>query len=580
MIGILLMLAGFCLYGSSGQDDSHITFWASYTLKETGEILNYNGDRIEQSSSLLLTVIIAFFSKASTIAVVTTGYLIALIAAALAIYLSWQLLDRLQLSCKKFTIVLLATSPAFLSWASSGMEGTLAAACVLWFILVWGDLLHKKTSINARSLLLATIATGCFISVRPEMVIVVAVAVFTITIWKKLSGSNTTINNTPTLWLGAVTTLCILALTAWRYYYFGAVMPLPVSAKAPALTIEKIREGLLYLLHFGFLNITYLIGLIYFIFYLINTFRNRIKGEPDKHHLLLAGIIYVLYAAFIVCSGGDWMPMGRFLVPVLPLAAMGTALATQSILKKYTDYKNYGACFLFSFMILLNILANGMTLTRDTQGIPLWSSVHLSSAMEKYSPLEKYNQVHVRDLGIIDALDETINKLAIVNKDQPVTLISASAGLVYFHIAKMNAVSPGFKKIFFYDIRGLTEKSLTDCPLTNRYPRRTEGLAITYDEFLSQQPLLDEQCHIKKPDIIFEFNDMYRELPQKISRYGYTMIYQEGGRIIENDTFFPTHGSFATDFIMVRNDLLPTLGNPTLQLINYNAMPLVQRWPW
>ncbi|AUX28516.1 MULTISPECIES: hypothetical protein [Sorangium] len=46
------VLLGFVLLSAPGHDDSHITYWAAHTLEEHGQILNYNGERVEQSSSL------------------------------------------------------------------------------------------------------------------------------------------------------------------------------------------------------------------------------------------------------------------------------------------------------------------------------------------------------------------------------------------------------------------------------------------------------------------------------------------------------------------------------------------------
>ena len=76
IFSLFFVLLGYALYGSAGHDDSHITFWASYTLSEFGEIVNYNGDRIEQSSSLLLTVLTAVGAAIFIADVVNGGYFI------------------------------------------------------------------------------------------------------------------------------------------------------------------------------------------------------------------------------------------------------------------------------------------------------------------------------------------------------------------------------------------------------------------------------------------------------------------------------------------------------------------------
>ena len=40
-----LPLLGLVLYGSTGHDDSHLTYWSAHALARFGEIVNYNGER-------------------------------------------------------------------------------------------------------------------------------------------------------------------------------------------------------------------------------------------------------------------------------------------------------------------------------------------------------------------------------------------------------------------------------------------------------------------------------------------------------------------------------------------------------
>lgn len=56
---LLVLVAGFFVYGATGHDDAHITFWAAHTLSSHGNITNYNGEYVQQSSSLLLTLLLA-----------------------------------------------------------------------------------------------------------------------------------------------------------------------------------------------------------------------------------------------------------------------------------------------------------------------------------------------------------------------------------------------------------------------------------------------------------------------------------------------------------------------------------------
>jgi hypothetical protein len=79
----LLILAGFLIHGASGHDDPHINFWFSHTLLEYGQLVNYNGDRVEQTTSLLLVLMTALSLAwiAIRFDLVTCGYLVDPLAA-------------------------------------------------------------------------------------------------------------------------------------------------------------------------------------------------------------------------------------------------------------------------------------------------------------------------------------------------------------------------------------------------------------------------------------------------------------------------------------------------------------------
>src|SRR5262245_53700809 len=86
---VILILTGLVLFGSAGRDDSHLTYWPAHTLATSGHIVNYNGDRIEQSSSVLHVATLAALHRMTTLDVVTIGTLFSVAmggAAVLALF--------------------------------------------------------------------------------------------------------------------------------------------------------------------------------------------------------------------------------------------------------------------------------------------------------------------------------------------------------------------------------------------------------------------------------------------------------------------------------------------------------------
>lgn len=567
LVAALFLLAGYYLYGSAGHDDSHITFWASYTLSEFGEILNYNGDRIEQSSSLLLTLLIALLAMVFQADVVTLGYVITYFSGAIALILTWQLGRRfLPNAANIIALILLATSPAFMLWNTSGMESTLAAACLLAFVLCWGDLLSQRTPLHARSLTLASLVTLALLIVRPEMISLLAALVFLFFIWKRFTRTR---GDLPILIFYSTLLLSICLLVSWRTYYFDSPMPLPVYAKVSPLDSQKFYFGFLYLLRHGFANPVFILGALAALVYMILHLRKRSTdtgiGTGVQYHLLLSSLIILGYSAFIWLSGGDWMQSGRFLVPILPLTAL--------VLLQNTHLNNSPKLWIVApLVVVLHLYAHSQVIRKESHGTPFWALYPITPEhAQRYSRFEQYNQEHLRDMDVIDVLDRTIDQL-LLKRDEPVTLLSGQSGMVFFYTAQKY-----FKKVHFYDSRGLVESSLLKCPLMDSVARSSQGLYFDFDGFFAKQPGLQNDCNIPKPDILYDINDMSRQLPQRMGEQSYTLIHKEGGKILKYSNSLPVNALPAVNFVMISNDVMATLGNPTPTITRYHEKPFVAR---
>src|SRR5436189_4068782 len=69
----LLVLLGGLLFSSSGRDDCYITYWSAHALASTGEIVNYSGERVEQSSSLAHVLCLAALARLIPLPLPTIG---------------------------------------------------------------------------------------------------------------------------------------------------------------------------------------------------------------------------------------------------------------------------------------------------------------------------------------------------------------------------------------------------------------------------------------------------------------------------------------------------------------------------
>lgn len=551
LFALLFLVAGYLLYGSAGHDDSHITFWASYTLLEHGEILNYNGERVEQSSSLLLTVLTALAAWLARVDVVTAGYLVAALGGALAVVMTVR-------SGGTIAALLLVSTPAFMLWNTSGMESTLAATCLLWFVLCWGEMLNQNSVPSPAAVLAAMLATALLMMVRPEMVTLCAGICFLYFIWKRFTRSR---GRVAIIVFYATVLLVLSLLVAWRYAYFGSPLPLPVYAKVSPLSFFKLQMGFWYLLTHGVLNPVILVGMGCALFYILRSLR---VDTATDNTILLASFALLAYCGFILLSGGDWMQAGRFLVPILPLAALIVADTLRSHRK---------TLYLATVVIIaISLYGHYDALKSRSHGIPVWASYYISPQhQQRYSVFEQYNQEHLRDMDVIDTLDRTITTLT-EKQLAPITLMSGQSGMVFFYTAKQH-----FREVRFIDSRGLVEKTLLKCRQMDDIPRSSQGLYFDFDQFFARQPILESECGIGKPDILYDINDMTRELPQRMQAQAYTLIHKDGGKMVKPGSSLPTNTLPAANFVMVANDLMAALGNPQPVMIKYHEKPLIER---
>ncbi|MEZ5436559.1 MAG: hypothetical protein R3E67_08720 [Pseudomonadales bacterium] len=159
---LLLILGGFFLGFSGSVDDAHITYWAAESLARYGEILNYNLDRVEQSSALLQVIVLGVLRAVTGLSVVMLGHVTTIAIAMAALFLYCRLIRQLAIS--SMSIFLLASAPFFVYWTFGGMEGPWLSALLL--LLLW----VLPTCLQSRGISLSVFFLSLAIqTTRPEM---------------------------------------------------------------------------------------------------------------------------------------------------------------------------------------------------------------------------------------------------------------------------------------------------------------------------------------------------------------------------------------------------------------------------
>lgn len=509
-IGPALVVAlGALLFVSTGRDDAHITYWPAHTLATRGALLNYSGDRVEQSSSLLLVVILGALARVTSIPIPTLGVLVSVACGAAVPVVLLQCHGRDARRSGLMAGALLSTSTYLVYWSFSGMETALAALCGAWLVAR----LAREIEPDAppRPAAATWLAVAVFTIARPESGLV-AILLFVIAGGAGLARRKRGATPSKPALLAAGAAVAFLLVGGWRLAYFGSFFPQPVIAKSAGLSAGAALAGTLYI-------VRHLASPAALPFAVAATAGLGIvlwdlrRGVPVPSLTVAAAALVLADAAFVVASGGDWMEGGRFLVPAWPAAAI---LATTA-LERVAAGRRGVAAGLFA----LQVAGMAYFAFTSSTGAPLWKvSETVHGAATRYSPFERVNRIHRRDLPAIAALETVVDRVGALRAGR-VSLMSGQMGIVPYHL-----VLDRPDRVEVVDRRGLVDRALTSCPVTAGAPRSAEGLVLGYGAYFRAAGEIAARCGWKPPDVVYDLDQNLGELEGA----GYVPVFLvEGG---------------------------------------------------
>jgi len=523
---------GIILFPAGGRDDSHITYWAAWTLRHSGEILNYSGDSVEQSSSLAHTLILAGLSKLIPLSLPTLGGLFSITCGLLTICLFGQLAKRLALP-KVPSQWCLATSTPFLYWAYGGLETTIVTVAAVFFLLQVLRVMERHNYL----LLSATIFL--LLLVRPESLFIECL--FFAALGFCCRGSSNTGRVCATG--AAITCGLFLGISIVRYWHTGDIWPQPVSAKIGGTNIfSRIHDGSVYIyasccqypifLMFGALLVPFSMGVY------------RRVGDT-RTPIFSVLILLFCYVSFTVMSGGDWMEGGRFLVPAIPFMIAAVIFYCQ---------KTPRGIYVPLIWVLSNFWCSFIFAQRYSMSFLLWEQPlpieqNANSWSGRYSFFERENRVHYRDMMFLNSAAPVVRWYT---KNTPVavpSILSIQAGMVPFYLFQEN-----FKRLRFVDAFGLSSKDFSKCVLAGHWSRSAFGIEFRYEQYLPNADQFARMCGIEKPDMIFDLDDDEEHRSQLVEKYGYVVVLQQKCHLTGHQ---PWIGGFApcNQFLALRGDL-------------------------
>jgi hypothetical protein len=508
-------------WGQGGQDDTYITYWPAKTLAEHGEIVNYNGLRLEQSSSLSLVVVLALLYKLTPWSMPTVGFVTSLAAALATSLIAVRLARRMGLQSRTAVVTGILTAAPFGYWATSGTETPLTAFAALWFIDALTEPIGER---NSGFWLKLAAAALLFAGVRPEapvlqIGIVIALPILGL-VSPRVERKERGLRLKSDAARAGIGVAAVAIVLGFRKLYFDAFWPNPATLKSQGF---DAGEGFVYLwdvsLRAGVFPLLLAVGGAAVV--AVRHFR----GAPNP----VAGLLIALalgQLAFIVISGGDWMIGGRFLAPIVPPLVLIGFLAIEAAVPAPRARNSITAGYtLLNLLFAVQLLHQG-----HSDGQPLWTMKRVFKRAEKrlgadtFARVELLNQIHRRDAFTTHALLPIADAVVAHVKKRPVYVMTGQAGMIAYHLASRH-----FRRVVILDLWSLTDRQLIDC-----FPPGTVPIG-KWGTFFGAYPLSEHEavtarCGLPLPDIYYN-EALLPSMQALLERLGYEVVYHQFGHI-------------------------------------------------
>lgn len=540
----------FLFHSSGGEDDRYITYWAARSLADHGQILNYNGVRLEQSSSLSLVIALAILYKLTPFSMPMAGFLASMGFAAVTLALSVRVARLMDLPSPRLVAPLIGTVGCFAYWATAGMESTLVTATALWVVI---EIAGLQGPADWRKWTRLFVAMWAFAASRPESPIVLACMLAALLVgWgaSRARGPNWMRGRTVALVI-AVAAIAVGSLLLFRRLYFHAWIPNPATVKAAAFNRE---EGINYLWDaFAWNGFWLMAGAIAgFVVIGARAFRGRMR-EPAS--LLIVGL-GAAQLGFILISGGDWMSAARFLAPCIPAIVLVGMVAVSAV-----GAAERAIPALALVLVGANTLAQVQFLhTGEGEGRPAWTLGAFDKMFRKrygdhgFSRIEFANRLHLRDAVLVHHLLPIVERATQV-RQRPIWMATGQAGMMPYHVT-----ARFFPKTRLIDLWALTSRELLDCLRPGEASMSKAGMSHSMQWYLDNTDRFQKECGLPPADIYFNecISDGDKKLLQK---KGYVLVFNMGGTLLtsKSQKFFPGKLG-ACGFIAVKKDLADEMG--------------------
>jgi len=308
-IGLLIISVAACLHAKVFWDytidDAYISFRYAKNLVEGNGLVFNIGERVEGYTNFLWVLLMAV-PEALHYETATFAKIVGLFSACICLVLTYLLGKRIFNNADGFPALaapcVLALQSPFILWTVAGLETATGLMFFLAGILFY--LKESKTPVFSWSAVFF-FAAGL---TRPDLSLGILVVLVLGGVGLIANCGNKYRNAA----LKSFLTLSILTVgyLAWKYFYYGSLLPNTFYAKAPKE--NSLLFGADYLWKF----------VLYNAFAPVLIFAGAPIISKRRMSLILPFSMIGVYWLYVLIVGGDWMPMLRFLIVTLPFYAL------------------------------------------------------------------------------------------------------------------------------------------------------------------------------------------------------------------------------------------------------------------
>jgi len=323
-------------------DDAYISFRYADNFARLGELTFNPGERVEGYTNFLWTVLLGLLLKLRLRPDVMARVLGA--AFGVTVLVVTYLLTRIYRGGRAspwdgLAPLALAGSAGFAVWCSGGLETQLFTA-----LMLGGMTLYVAEHVGRVRWRLSGLVLALAAMTRPEGLMVFGLTGLHLLAVKLVSdrGRARFLPRRAEIgWLlGFVVPFGLFFL--WRYSYYGWPLPNTYYVKAGGgASASAIKWGLPYLWDWvGRDNKLYLLAPLLPVFLILRPRTAWGEGQREGvprpifvwSYLGLVGSVYVAYVVYV---GGDFMAMGRFFVPVMPIVALLLQESLREVIERF-----------------------------------------------------------------------------------------------------------------------------------------------------------------------------------------------------------------------------------------------------